>query len=151
MRTTALKLAVAVIGVMCASQAMATPRCQNTGSYERWLEVFKKDALAQGISANVIAEASPYMTFDPAIVRRDNGQAVFQQTFIQFSDRMVGGGRIPNGLAKIKQHAALFAKIEAQYGVPAPVLVAFSGAWKATSRSRLRQIQNPQRHCDAGL
>ncbi len=40
---------------------------------------------------------------------------------------MVGGPRIPNGLAKIKQHAALFARIEEKYGVPAPVLTAFWG------------------------
>jgi lytic murein transglycosylase len=128
MRTTVLKLAVAAVGVLFAGQAMAvTPRCHNTGSFERWLEAFKKDAQAQGISAKVIAEASPYMTFDPAIVRRDNGQGVFQQTFIQFSDRMTGGPRIPNGQAIIKKHAALFANVEKQYGVPAPVLAAFWG------------------------
>jgi lytic murein transglycosylase len=67
------------------------------------------------------------MTFDQAIIRRDHGQAVFNQTFLQFSDRMVGGGRIPTGLAKIKQHAALFARIEQKYGVPAQVLTAFWG------------------------
>ncbi len=126
MRTTALKLTAAAIGALWAGQAFAAT-CHNTGSYERWLDAFKKEAIAQGISAKVIADASPQMTFDPAIVKRDHGQSVFQQTFIQFSDRMTGGGRIPNGQAKIKQHAALFAKIEAQYGVPAPVLVAFWG------------------------
>ena len=52
---------------------------------------------------------------------------MFNQTFLQFSDRMVGGARIPNGLAKIKQHAALFAEVEKKYGVPAPVLTAFWG------------------------
>ena len=34
---------------------------------------------------------------------------------------------IPNGLAKIKQHAALFARVEEKYGVPAQVLTAFWG------------------------
>jgi lytic murein transglycosylase len=126
MRKTALKLAAAMLAAVLAGPALAAS-CQNTGSYERWLETFKKDAAAQGISARVIAEAAPHMTFDAAIIRRDNAQSVFNQTFLQFSDRMVGGGRIPNGLAKIKQHAALFAKIESQYGVPAPVLVAFWG------------------------
>jgi membrane-bound lytic murein transglycosylase B len=124
MRKTALTLTAAMLAAVLAGQAEAAS-CQNTGSYERWLETFKKDAAAQGISARVIEAAAPSMTFDPAIVRRDHGQSVFNQTFLQFSDRMVGGGRIPNGQAKIKQHAALFAKIEAQYGVPAPVLVAF--------------------------
>jgi len=127
MRNTALKLAAAMLGVVLAGPALAAVTCQNTGSYERWLETFKKDAAAQGISARVIAEAAPHMTFDPAIVRRDHAQSVFNQTFLQFSDRMVGGARISTGQAKIKQHAALFAKIEEKYGVPAPVLVAFWG------------------------
>jgi len=40
---------------------------------------------------------------------------------------MVGGARIPNGQKKMREHAALFAKIEQKYGVPAPVLTAFWG------------------------
>ncbi|HEY5167670.1 MAG TPA: lytic murein transglycosylase [Pseudolabrys sp.] len=126
MRKTTLKLAAAIFGVVLAGPALGTI-CHNTGSYERWLEEFKKDAAAQSISPRVIADAAPSMTFDPAVVRRDHGQGVFQQTFLQFSDRMVGGGRIPNGQTKIRQHAALFARIEQKYGVPAPVLVAFWG------------------------
>jgi lytic murein transglycosylase len=126
MRMTALTLAIVALGASLAGPALAAS-CRNTGSYERWLEDFKKEAAAQGISPRVIAEATPSMTFDPAIVRRDHGQAVFNQTFLQFSDRMVGGGRIPNGLAKIKQHAKLFAEVEKKYGVPAPVLTAFWG------------------------
>ena len=122
----ALKLAAAVLGCMLAGPAMAAA-CQNTGSYERWLEAFKKEAIAQGISARVVAEASPSMTFDPGIIRRDHGQGVFQQTFMQFADRMVGGARIPNGQRLIKKHAALFAEVEKKYGVPAPVLTAFWG------------------------
>ena len=126
MRKTALKWAVAAAAAVMAGQAFAAA-CHNTGSYDAWLAAFKKEAAAQGVSQRVIAEASPSMTFDPAIVRRDHGQSVFNQTFLQFSDRMVGGGRIPNAIAKIKQHAKLFAEVEKKYGVPAPVLVAFWG------------------------
>ena len=127
MRKTALKLAVGLFGAVLAGPGSGRARCQNTGSFESWLEAFKKDAaaarhLGQGDRRRLAA-----MTFDPAIIKRDHGQAVFQQTFLQFSDRMIGGPRIPNGLAKIKQHAALFAKIEKKYGVPAPVLIAFWG------------------------
>ena len=130
MRKTALKwVAVAlvtVLGAALAGPALAAS-CQNTGNFESWLTQFKKDAAAQGISQKTIAAAAPHMTFDAAIIKRDHGQAVFQQTFLQFSDRMIAGDRIPNGLAKIKQHAALFARIEKQFGVPAPVLTAFWG------------------------
>lgn len=127
MRTLALKVAAALFCAMLAAPALAAPACQNTGNFETWLQAFKKDAASQGISQKVIAEAAPSMTFDPAIIKRDHGQAVFNQTFIQFSDRMIGGPRIPNGLAKIKQHAKLFAEVEKKYGVPAPVLTAFWG------------------------
>ena len=110
MRKTALKWAAAALAAVLAGPALAAA-CHNTGSYESWLEKFKRDAAAQGISQRVIAAATPHMTFDAAIIKRDHGQAVFQQTFLQFSDRMVGGDRIPNGLAKIKKHAELFAQI----------------------------------------
>jgi lytic murein transglycosylase len=126
MRKTALKWAAFALCAVWAGQAAAAT-CHNTGSYERWLEAFKKEAAAQGISQRVIAEASPSLTFDPAIIRRDHGQSVFQQTFLQFSDRMVGGARIPNGIEKIKKYHAIFAEIEKKYGVPAPVLTAFWG------------------------
>jgi lytic murein transglycosylase len=122
----ALKFAAVTLGCMLAGPALAA-RCHNTGSFERWLEAFKKEAIEKGIPPRVVAEASPSLTFDPAIIRRDHGQAVFQQTFMKFADRMVGGGRIPNGLKKIKQHAKLFAELEKKYGVPAPVLTAFWG------------------------
>ena len=126
MRKTALKWAALALCALWAGQAAAAT-CHNTGSYERWLEAFKKEAAAQGISQRVIAEASPSLTFDPAIIRRDHGQSVFQQTFLQFSDRMVGGARIPNGIEKIKKYHAIFAEVEKKYGVPAPVLTAFWG------------------------
>ena len=131
MRKTALTLAIGLFGVALFSIAMASPamaaRCRNTGSFEAWLTQFKAEALKQGISPQILAAAAPDLVFDPGIIRRDQGQAVFQQTFLQFSDRMVGGARIPNGQKKMREHAALFAKVEQKYGVPAPVLTAFWG------------------------
>ena len=131
MRKTALTLAIGLFGVALFSFAMASPamaaRCRNTGSFEAWLTQFKAEALKQGISPQILAAAAPDLVFDPGIIRRDQGQAVFQQTFLQFSDRMVGGARIPNGQKKMREHAALFAKVEQKYGVPAPVLTAFWG------------------------
>ncbi|HEU5017968.1 MAG TPA: lytic murein transglycosylase [Pseudolabrys sp.] len=126
MRTAALIWTASTIGVLMAAPAAAAT-CHNTGSFATWLEGFKHDALAQGISPRVLAEAAPDLHYDPSVIRRDRGQAVFQQTFLEFSDRLVGGYRIPNGRAQMKKHAATFAKIERDYGVPAPVITAFWG------------------------
>ena len=127
MRKTALMWAALLLVTVLAAPALAAPRCQNTANFERWLADFKKDALAQGISPQVLAEAAPDMTFDPAIIRRDQGQAVFNLTFLQFSDKLIAGYRMQNGMEAMKKNAAVFARVEKQYGVPAPVLTAFWG------------------------
>jgi lytic murein transglycosylase len=101
--------------------------CQKNMSFERWLDGVKQEAASQGISQSVIASALPEMVFDPAIVRRDRGQGVFQQSFLQFSDRMAANFRVQGGAAQIAKYRDLFSRIEKQYGVPAPVLAAFWG------------------------
>src|ERR1043166_1913201 len=92
--------------------------------FERWLDGVRQEAATQGVSPGALAALNG-LAFDPAVVRRDHGQGVFQQSFLQFSDRMAAGYRIQGGIAMIKRHADLFARIEKQYGVPAPVITAF--------------------------
>lgn len=114
---------------MCwmAGPAAAAPACQNTGSFDRWLEAFKQEAVSQGISRQAIAASLDGVTFDPNVVRRDRGQGVFQQSFLQFSDRMTGAGRYQNGLKQLKANAPLFARIEQRFGVPPAVVAALWG------------------------
>ncbi len=125
MRNTAMKWTVVLLAALLAGPAMA--RCRNTGSFNVWLAQFKKDAVAQGISPQVLAAAAPDLTFDPTIIHRDQGQAIFNLTFLQFSDKLIAGYRMQNGRAAMKKHAAVFARVEKAYGVPAPVLTAFWG------------------------
>jgi lytic murein transglycosylase len=127
MRKTALILAAGLLAAAASPALALTPRCQNTGSFDKWVEQFKKDAVAHGIPAKVVQAAAPELTFDESVIKRDSGQAVFQRTFLDFSKRLLGGQRIPNGLNKMKEHAALFARIEKTYGVPPEVITAVWG------------------------
>jgi lytic murein transglycosylase len=127
MRKPALLLAGSVLAALMAGPAVAAPRCVNTGSFDKWVEQFKKDAIAQGISPKVLAAAAPELTFDESVIKRDSGQGVFQRTFIDFSKRLLANPRIPNGINKMKEHAALFARIEQTYGVPPEVITAVWG------------------------
>src|SRR6185437_12058475 len=104
--------------------AQAAPRCRNTGSFEAWLSGFKQEAAAQGVSRQAIAAALDGVVFDPAIIRRDSGQGVFQQSFLQFAGRMTNAGRFQNGLKQLKANAQLLSRIEQRFGVPPPVIVA---------------------------
>lgn len=99
--------------------------CKNTTSFERWLSDFRKEALAEGISRQTVARVLDDMTLDPGIISRDRKQSFFSQTFTAFSGRLISGGRIKNGQARLKQHADLFARVEKEYGVPGPVIAAF--------------------------
>jgi lytic murein transglycosylase len=114
-------------GAMLAEPAQAAARCRNTGSFDTWLAAFKRDAAAQGISQRAIASALDGVTFDPEIIRRDSGQAVFQQSFLQFAGRMAGGGRYQNGLKQLKANAGLLSRIEQRFGVPPAVVTALWG------------------------
>jgi len=110
--------------VLAANAAEAAP-CRTSGSYDAWLAAFEREAMAQGISQAAIAAARPHLTYDQHIVNIDRGQRVFTQTFLEFSDRMAAAYRIQRGAALIKANAATFARIEQQFGVPAPVIVSF--------------------------
>jgi lytic murein transglycosylase len=120
-----IALAVFLIGIVASGAAQAAVLCRTSGPYEKWLADFEREAMAQGVSQRTIGEAAPFLTYDQRIVYIDRGQRVFTQTFLEFSDRMAAGYRIQMGQAKIKTYAQVFQRIEQQYGVPAPVIVAF--------------------------
>jgi lytic murein transglycosylase len=111
--------------VVLASPAAQAAPCRTSGSYDAWLAGLEREAMAQGISQRTIAAAAPALTYDQHIVNIDRGQRVFTQTFLEFSGRMAAAYRIQRGQALIKANAPTFARIEQQYGVPAPVIVSF--------------------------
>ena len=115
-----------------AATLLATPNAfaacsNNPAQFGRWLQGFKQEAVAQGISPRTVSYALDGLTYDPATIAKDRAQGVFAQSFLQFSGRMVSKNRLQVGSALLKKHANTFAKIEQQYGVPGPVLVAFWG------------------------
>jgi lytic murein transglycosylase len=115
------------VALFAATQAFAAAPCRTAGSFDQWLANFKQEALAQGISRNAIAQASPFLVYDQRIVNIDRGQRVFAQSFIEFSTKMLPGGRISQGIAQIKKNAATFARAEQQYGVAPAVIAGFWG------------------------
>jgi lytic murein transglycosylase len=109
---------------------VAAPRgaaCHNGMSFERFLADLKQQAGAAGVSQRALAEASPYLVYDQGIVNRDRGQRVFGQVFTAFAGRMAAPYRMQQGQARIKTHAAAFARAEKEYGVPPAVIAAFWG------------------------
>ncbi len=115
-----------LLAILIASgTANAAVPCRTSGSFDSWLTAFEREATAQGLSQRAVSAAAPGLTYNQPIVNIDRGQRVFTQTFLEFSDRMAAGYRIQTGAAKIKTYAQVFQRTDQQYGVPAPVIVAF--------------------------
>ncbi|HYP58275.1 MAG TPA: lytic murein transglycosylase [Beijerinckia sp.] len=101
--------------------------CRDPGGFDAFMASFKREAAAKGISAATIASALDGVNYDPGIISKDHGQHVFHQSFEQFSSRMVNSYRLHKGASLLRQYAGTFSRIEEQYGVPGPVIVAIWG------------------------
>jgi lytic murein transglycosylase len=101
--------------------------CQDPAGFDKWLGDVRREAMAQGISAQAVSAGLADVTYDPAIIRKDRGQRFFRQSFEQFSAKMVPPYRIQKGSSLLRQHAALLSRIERQFGVPGPILIAIWG------------------------
>lgn len=118
------RVTFAVLLAVAASPALAAT-C-GTGSFESWLDNFKTEAAAEGISQKAIAQGLNGVTLDESVLSRDRSQHVFRQSFEEFSGRMVPP-RLAAGVNKMKQFGSVLSRIEQRYGVPGSVLVAIWG------------------------
>ena len=83
--------------------------------------------MSEGVSPAAADEALAHARIDRKVLAMDRGQAVFKQTFLEFSKRSVNGYRLRKGKEKLPRDAAVFKRAEAKYGVPAAVITAFWG------------------------
>ena len=117
-------LTLGALLLAAAAPSFAAP-C-GTGSFEAWLDDFKKEAVAKGISASAIQTSLAGVNIDKSVLARDQSQKVFTQSFEEFSGRMVPP-RLTRGANMLKQYGSVLARIEQAYGVPGEVLVAIWG------------------------
>jgi membrane-bound lytic murein transglycosylase B len=108
-----------------ATDANAAAPC-GSGSFQAWLDDFKTEAASKGISQATITSSLNGLTLDQTVLTRDHSQKVFDQSFEQFSGRMVPP-RLGRGANMLKQYGSVLSRIEEAYGVPGEVLVAIWG------------------------
>ncbi|WJR81613.1 lytic murein transglycosylase [Bradyrhizobium sp. NP1] len=111
-------------GLLATPPVLAAP-C-GSGSFDSWLTAFKSEAASKGISQQTIAASFNGVTLDQAVLTRDRSQKVFNQSFEEFSGRMVPP-RLTRGANMMKQYGSALSRIEQAYGVPGEVLVAIWG------------------------
>lgn len=129
MTLTISRLALAALAlsasILSAEPVLAAVAC-GSGNFNAWLADFKAEAAAKGISQQAITAGLAGVTLDQSVLNRDKSQKVFNQTFEEFSGRMVPP-RMTRGSNMMKQYGSVLSRIEQTYGVPGEILVAIWG------------------------
>lgn len=95
------------------------------GSFSKFVQGLRTEAIAAGIAPSTAKAFFAGVKKDPAVLRADRKQGVFQIPFVDFSRRLISNDRINRGRANGKKYDAIFDRIEKTYGVDRGVLLAF--------------------------
>jgi len=97
------------------------------GDFSAFLEGVRQEALAKGLSQSAVDAAVSDMRIDQKVLARDRSQGVFAQDWRQFATRMVNAYRLQQGKANLRKYFDTFDRVEAETGVPGPVITSFWG------------------------
>ncbi len=120
-----VRAAVLAIGAMLAS-AMGPDPAAARPPFDRWLAGFRPRVLARGVSAATFERATAGLVPDARVFDDIGNQPEFKEELWQYLNRRVSEWRLVTGKAKLAEYAALFARIERDYGVPPAVML---GLW----------------------
>lgn len=100
---------------------------QAQDTFAAWLADLKREALAQGVTQQVLDTAFGDEQPLPRVLELDQHQPEFVQTFSAYVQRRVTPGNVSEGQFLLDMHGELFASVERLHGVPGPVLAALWG------------------------
>ncbi len=116
-----------LLGAAGSQPALAAKCGKTSAGFQSWLEDFKAEARAKGISNKTLQRALSGVSYDRRVIKRDRSQHSFKLSFNQFYKRRVGSYLMKKARGKLAKHRRLLAGIEKRYGVPAEVLVSIWG------------------------
>jgi lytic murein transglycosylase len=127
MRPSRLRAIVLAASLAAGVGTATAAQCGNDASgFKQWVEDFRSEATSAGISQGTADSALSGVKYSTATIKLDRNQKVFKQSFEKFSGRMIPP-RIKRAKSQLAKHADLFARIEAQFGVPKEIVVAIWG------------------------
>ena len=115
-----------LLTLLCAC-ASASAAGDATPDFPAWLTQFRLEAQAQGISPATLNAALGEVRPLPEVLDRDRRQPEFFEPFLIYLDKRLSHQRLERGQAEMLRHKALLEEVQAQYGVPPGILVAFWG------------------------
>ena len=120
-------LCAAVLLIAATLALVSSPPARADDDFSRWLQQFRADAAAQGISQATLDRALNGLSPDPDILKAADNQAEFVKPVWEYLDSAVSQARISKGKAQLSRYAEQFAAIEAKYGVDRHYVAAIWG------------------------
>jgi membrane-bound lytic murein transglycosylase B len=122
--TTAAFLTLAMLALTSPAHAA---QCGNgPGGFDTWKQEYSGEARAKGVSASTIS-ALMATNYASATIAADRGQRSFSLSLDQFLAKRGAAAIVSRGRVMKQSQAALFASIQARYGVPPGPLIAIWG------------------------
>ena len=116
----------AFAGLWLFATPAAAAKCG--GDFKTFISAISSEAEALGVSRATISAAFAGIAIDHGTLAFDRAQRhTFNKTFESYVATRVNGGMVSMGLQRMKKHAAVMARIDAQYQVPAAIYVALWG------------------------
>ncbi|WP_425052550.1 lytic murein transglycosylase [Psychromarinibacter sp. S121] len=109
-------------------------------AFDAWIAAFRGRAASAGISGSTLDAALGRAGFLPGVIERDRNQAEVDRSLQDYLALTVDDERVSVGRAKMRQHAAVLAEVEARFGVEKHVVAAI---WGVESRYGARMGDIP--------
>ena len=95
--------------------------------FSAWIKELKAEAKLENISSKTIKNTFKKAQYLPQVIALDKAQPEFTSPFLSYVNKRVTPSSIVFGKTMLHQHTAILNQVEANYGVPSTVLVAFWG------------------------
>jgi lytic murein transglycosylase len=121
-----LKSVLVALAIGMAAPALSAPCGDSSAGFEDWKSDMAAEAKAAGVGEKGRA-ALMGASYSKATISADRNQKSFKYTLTKFMSVRGADAIIAQGRARKAKNADFYAGLEAQYGVPAGVLIAIHG------------------------
>lgn len=109
---------------------LGAARAADEAGFRAWIDAFKAEARQQGISDATLERAFAPVKFNARIIELDSHQPEFVKPVWEYIAAVVTEEALRKGRQKLREHAALLARVQQRYGVPPEYIVAI---WRIES------------------
>lgn len=100
---------------------------QKENSFQKWISIFKKDAILNGIAISTFDTAFKNVELNDRVIKADNKQAEFSREIWDYLDTATSPKRVTNGKENLGNYLSTLREIEFKYEVDAEVILAIWG------------------------